>query len=105
MYLLYKFPPEFQLLTSLTHPRKILMVMLQIGKAKDILAPLRICIRDLSFRFEFRPRHRPSLTEIFCGFLQSFQVNAVEVHRLGHGRFFPNPFKFIAHVSHSSYII
>jgi hypothetical protein len=37
MYLLYIFPPElhsydFVVLTSLTHPRKILFVVLQIGK-------------------------------------------------------------------------
>jgi hypothetical protein len=36
-YLLYIFPPElhtydFVVLTSLTHPRKILLVVLQIGK-------------------------------------------------------------------------
>jgi hypothetical protein len=36
-------PPELHtLLTSLTHPRKILLVVLQIGKAKDLSAPLRI---------------------------------------------------------------
>jgi hypothetical protein len=28
-------------LTSLTHPRKSLLVVLQIGKAKDLSAPLR----------------------------------------------------------------
>jgi hypothetical protein len=38
MYLLYLFPPELHTLltfvvqTSLTHPRKILLVVLQIGK-------------------------------------------------------------------------
>jgi hypothetical protein len=34
MYLLYMFPPElhFVVLTSLTHPRKILFIVLQIGK-------------------------------------------------------------------------
>jgi hypothetical protein len=49
MYLLYIFPPElhthtydFVLITSLTHPRKIILVVLQIGKAKDLSAPLRI---------------------------------------------------------------
>jgi hypothetical protein len=53
MYLLCIFPPEletlydFAVLTSLTHPRKILLVVLQIGKyeigqAKDLSAPLRI---------------------------------------------------------------
>jgi hypothetical protein len=46
MYLLYTFPPELHtlmdlvVLTSLTHPRKILLVALQIGKAKDLSAPL-----------------------------------------------------------------
>jgi hypothetical protein len=33
---------DFVVLTSLTHPRKILLVVLQIGKAKDLSAPLRI---------------------------------------------------------------
>jgi hypothetical protein len=32
---------DFVVLTSLTHPRKILLVVLQIGKAKDLSAPLR----------------------------------------------------------------
>jgi hypothetical protein len=42
MYLLYIIPPsaphtyDFVVLTSLTHPRKILLVLLQIGKAKDL---------------------------------------------------------------------
>jgi hypothetical protein len=48
MYLLYIFPPytyDFVVLTSLTHPSKILLVVLQtgkgkIGKAKDLSAPL-----------------------------------------------------------------
>jgi hypothetical protein len=31
---------DFVVLTSLTHPRKILLVVLQIGKAKDLSAPL-----------------------------------------------------------------
>jgi hypothetical protein len=49
MYLLYIFPPElhtydFVVLTSLTHPRKILLVVLQTGKyetgkAKYLSAP------------------------------------------------------------------
>jgi hypothetical protein len=34
-------PHDFVVLTSLTHPRKILLVVLQIGKAKDLSAPLR----------------------------------------------------------------
>jgi hypothetical protein len=48
VYLLYIFPGaphtyDFVALTSLTHPRKILLVvLLQIGKAKDLSAPLRI---------------------------------------------------------------
>jgi hypothetical protein len=50
MYLLYIFPLsstyDFVVLTSLTHPRKILLVVLQIGKAKDLSAPLRILIGD-----------------------------------------------------------
>jgi hypothetical protein len=33
---------DFVVLTSLTHPSEILLVMLQIGKAKDLSAPLRI---------------------------------------------------------------
>jgi hypothetical protein len=33
---------DFVVLTSLTHPRKILLVVLQIGKVKDLSAPLRI---------------------------------------------------------------
>jgi hypothetical protein len=47
MYLLYIFPPwaphtyVFVVLTSLTHPREILLVVLQIGKAKDLSATLR----------------------------------------------------------------
>jgi hypothetical protein len=47
MYLLYIFPPwaphtyDFVVLTSLTHPRKILLVVLQIRKAKDLSARLR----------------------------------------------------------------
>jgi hypothetical protein len=52
MYSLYIFPPElhtyfydFVVISSLTHPRKILFVVLQIGKqeieeAKDLSAPL-----------------------------------------------------------------
>jgi hypothetical protein len=32
---------DFVVLTSLTHPRKILLVVLEIGKAKDLSAPLR----------------------------------------------------------------
>jgi hypothetical protein len=32
---------DFVVLGSLTHPRKILLVVLQIGKAKDLSAPLR----------------------------------------------------------------
>jgi hypothetical protein len=31
---------DFVVLTSLTHPRKILLVVLQIGKAKDLSGPL-----------------------------------------------------------------
>jgi hypothetical protein len=32
---------DFIVLTSLTHPRNILLVVLQIRKAKDLSAPLR----------------------------------------------------------------
>jgi hypothetical protein len=32
---------DFVVLTSLTHPRKIILLVLQIGKAKDLSAPLR----------------------------------------------------------------
>jgi hypothetical protein len=45
---IYIFPPwaphtcNFVVPTCLTHPRKILLVVLQIGKAKDFSAPLRI---------------------------------------------------------------
>jgi hypothetical protein len=45
MYLLYIFPLssthtyDFHVLTSLTHPRKILLFLLQIGKTKDLSAP------------------------------------------------------------------
>jgi hypothetical protein len=44
MYLLYIFPRAphtygFVVLTSLTHPRKIILVVLQIGKAKDLTHP------------------------------------------------------------------
>jgi hypothetical protein len=35
---------DFVVLTSLTHPIKILLVVLQIGKAKDLSAPLLISI-------------------------------------------------------------
>jgi hypothetical protein len=50
MYLLYIFPPwaphtyDFVVLTSLTHPRKILSVVLQIENAKNLSAPLRILL-------------------------------------------------------------
>jgi hypothetical protein len=33
---------DFIVLTSLTHPRKIVLVVLKIEKAKDLSAPLRI---------------------------------------------------------------
>jgi hypothetical protein len=33
-------PPDFIVLTSLTHTRKILFIVLQIGKAKDLSASL-----------------------------------------------------------------
>jgi hypothetical protein len=33
---------DFVVLTSLAHPRKILLAVLQIGKAKDLSAPLRV---------------------------------------------------------------
>jgi hypothetical protein len=43
-----QFPPpwaphtyDFFILTSLTHPRKILLIVLELGKAKDLSAPLR----------------------------------------------------------------
>jgi hypothetical protein len=65
MYLLYIFLPpraphtyEFDILTSLTHPRKILLVVLQIGKweirkVKDLSAPLRTVCTDYSRLFVF----------------------------------------------------
>jgi hypothetical protein len=42
---IYIFPPElhthdFVVLTFLTHPRKIPLVVLETGKAKDLPAPL-----------------------------------------------------------------
>jgi hypothetical protein len=53
MYLLYIFPPElhtldFVVLTSLSHTRKIILIVLQIGKAKDLSAPLRIHCRSVA---------------------------------------------------------
>jgi hypothetical protein len=52
MYSLYIFHPElltldFTVVTSLTHPRKTLLVVLQIGKAKDLSAPLCILTQSL----------------------------------------------------------
>jgi hypothetical protein len=46
MYLLYIFPLsthtyDFVVLTFLTHPRKILLVVQQIGQAKDLPGPVR----------------------------------------------------------------
>jgi hypothetical protein len=38
-----------------------------------------------------------NLTESFHGSPQSFQANYGIVHRVGHDRFLPNPFKFIYH--------
>jgi hypothetical protein len=35
---------DFVVLTCLIHPRKILLFVLQIGKAKDLSAPLRVYI-------------------------------------------------------------
>jgi hypothetical protein len=32
---------DFAVLTSLTHPRKLILFVLQIGKAKNLSAPLR----------------------------------------------------------------
>jgi hypothetical protein len=43
---------EFIVLTSLTHPRKILFAVLQIGKAKDLSSPLRTVFCYLLFRAE-----------------------------------------------------
>jgi hypothetical protein len=37
---------DFVVLTSLTNPGKILLVVLQIGKAKDLSAPLGIGVLD-----------------------------------------------------------
>jgi hypothetical protein len=51
MYLIYIFPPElhthtydFIVVTSLTHPRKNPLVVLKIGKVKDLSALLRISL-------------------------------------------------------------
>jgi hypothetical protein len=70
MYLLVHIPHTYDLvvITSLTHPRKILLVgKLEIGKAKDLSAPLCMwewrynsTIHDLSTRWRrvvsFMPR-------------------------------------------------
>jgi hypothetical protein len=50
MYLLYIL--YFVVLTSFAHPRKIILVVLQIGKyeiekAKDLSAPLRISLSSI----------------------------------------------------------
>jgi hypothetical protein len=37
-------------LTSLTHPRKIILVVLEIGKAENLSAPLRTLKRHMAFR-------------------------------------------------------
>jgi hypothetical protein len=52
MYSLYIFPLssttyDFVVLTSLIHPGKILVAVLQTGIAKDLSAPLRICLSAL----------------------------------------------------------
>jgi hypothetical protein len=39
---------DFVVLTSLTHPKKIILVLLEIGKAKDLGAPLRTHINFTS---------------------------------------------------------
>jgi hypothetical protein len=59
MYLLYIFPPElhtlndFIVLTSLAHLRKIILVVLQIVKDKDLSAPLRTCNNRIIGRVNF----------------------------------------------------
>jgi hypothetical protein len=42
----YTHTHDFVVLTSLTHPRKILLVVLRIGKAKDLSAPLRTLLSE-----------------------------------------------------------
>jgi hypothetical protein len=57
---------DFILLTSLTHQRKILLVVLQLGKAKDLSAPLRT-VRYLNWTFpeyECRPLSLPDPSQL-----------------------------------------
>jgi hypothetical protein len=42
---------DFVVLTSLTHPRKIILVVLQIGKARELSAPLLIIVITIQFEF------------------------------------------------------
>jgi hypothetical protein len=54
---------DFVVLTSLTHPRKIILVVLQIGKAKDLSAPLRN--RPILKNYEILPSHFPRVLQSF----------------------------------------
>jgi hypothetical protein len=59
MYLLYIFALssthtyDFVVLFSLTNPRNILLVVLQIGKAKNLSAPLRTILDVSAMTFQF----------------------------------------------------
>jgi hypothetical protein len=74
MYLLYIFPAEFHtfmtllLLTFLTHSRKILLVVLQIGKAKDLSAPLRITVLGTLLR-SLACSHIPVINMVLFSFI------------------------------------
>jgi hypothetical protein len=48
-------------------------------------------------RFESREKYQIIIIVNFRGFSQSLQENTGIVPRLGHNRFFPNPFQFIRH--------
>jgi hypothetical protein len=45
----YNYTYDFVVLTCLTHPRKILLVVLQIGKAEDLSAALRNLVERYQF--------------------------------------------------------
>jgi hypothetical protein len=63
---------DFVVLTSLTHPRKILLVVLQIGKQeirkdKDLSAPLRIlCDKHVVKGVQFMGSWRLSPSQVWC---------------------------------------
>jgi hypothetical protein len=49
--------------------------------------------------FKSRPGDRISSLIFFRSFPQFLQANAGRVPKIGHGRFLPNPFEFIIHLS------